>query len=329
MSASSGAESSASAPIQSTKPLTPHLPTHLIPLPHLPRSPRSRRHPLPHRGPRGNWAVSGSLEVGGRSSHLPPATHAINLTSAHRSQPQPAAAFAILQFKSLLLPRLVFRFCFHHSSWGSGLALRTGAVAVEAHLPKPEGCSRKKALRRLPLLEREPNAGLVSLTMTCLSYLLVTTCCLILLAKHTHPAKRVTCSPETFYGSIATPRLQPGTRFVLAKKSFLVPRLQHPAILQNHTDSSAELQQLQQVLHGAGKHLGRAHFPAKFDKVLCFVAVIHTGHDGRSLGKSWVIQCRDRIAAEFSESRSLDQRVCGNPLQLSMVLYLTVLYSLP
>jgi len=51
--------------------------------------------------------------------------------------------------------------------------LRTWALAVHIHLPKPEGCSRKKALRRLPLLKREPNAGLVSLTMTCLSYLLV------------------------------------------------------------------------------------------------------------------------------------------------------------
>jgi len=48
----------------------------------------------------------------------------------------------------------------------------TWTVAFSVLL-EPKGCSRKKALRQSPLLKRKPNAGLVSLTMACLSYLLV------------------------------------------------------------------------------------------------------------------------------------------------------------
>src|SRR5580698_5711368 len=73
---------------------------------------------------------------------------------------------------------------------------------------------------------------------------------------------------------------QPGPRLALPKKSFLIARFQHAAILYNHAHPPAEMQRLQEVFHGPRKHLGRPHLPPEFDKVLSFVAVIHTtAHD--------------------------------------------------
>jgi hypothetical protein len=107
--------------------------------------------------------------------HLPCASHTIDLASPNWTQPQSTTAFAILQFK----PRLgrsfaVFFFCLHslplHRLQAANLS---SDCFAEARRRQP----KQKALRRPPLQKRKPNAGLVSLTMTCLSYLLVGRTC--------------------------------------------------------------------------------------------------------------------------------------------------------
>jgi hypothetical protein len=54
-----------------------------------------------------------------------------------------------------------------------GFALRTWVGCVQTLLPKPRRLQPKKKPCAGPLPKRKPNAGLVSLTMACLSYLLV------------------------------------------------------------------------------------------------------------------------------------------------------------
>jgi hypothetical protein len=49
----------------------------------------------------------------------------------------------------------------------------------------------------------------------------------------------------------------------VAEISLLVSGLQHPAILHQHADPSAELDLRQKALHGSGKHFGGTNFAPK------------------------------------------------------------------
>src|SRR5580698_1479618 len=96
--------------------------------------------------------------------------------------------------------------------------MQTGAVAVEAHLLKPEGCSRKKSPAPAPAPRAETERRARFSYDDLLGLFTCWTCYLILLAKLTLPAKELSRLPVICYGSIATPgsrpelsRLEPGS----------------------------------------------------------------------------------------------------------------------
>jgi hypothetical protein len=94
------------------------------------------------------------------------------LPSTHRTQPQSAAPLAILQLKLQLVRAALFCFAFHHFLLAPVPRCEPGRLRFSFVLLKPEGRGRKKSPASVPLSKRKPNAGLVSLTMACFSYLL-------------------------------------------------------------------------------------------------------------------------------------------------------------
>ena len=80
--------------------------------------------------------------------------------------------------------------------------------------------------------------------------------------------------------------------------------------MHHHADTPAKADRLQQVLHSRRKHLGRPHFSAKFNKILFFVAVLHSDHVEPIPHKSLVIKYGDRIAVNFqSQGRYTNRAV--------------------
>src|SRR5258708_24633775 len=71
------------------------------------------------RHPRASWALS-RVRGGRQFAHRTRARHAIDLSSAHRTQPQPTTAFAILKFETRLIRKIFFSLRLHDSSLGSG-----------------------------------------------------------------------------------------------------------------------------------------------------------------------------------------------------------------
>jgi hypothetical protein len=84
---------------------------------------------------------------------------------------------AVLQLHPDFVLRFAFVVVFHQSSkvlkHEFPTAFMRAPRIAEAESRKPKAGSKKKALRRSRQL-REPNAGLVFLTMTCLGYLVFT-----------------------------------------------------------------------------------------------------------------------------------------------------------
>src|SRR5205814_5911421 len=127
---------------------------------------------------------------------------------------------------------------------------------------------------------RKSNAGLVSLTMTCFSYLVFMS---------TEPQKVTRIFSKGFRNSkqleilaslllrfsvlrdfvvYSRPRLLP-------EVSFLVARLQYASILHHHAQLPCEAKRQQQPLQRRRQHFCRLHLPTKLAEVLLFVEVIY------------------------------------------------------
>jgi hypothetical protein len=119
--------------------------------------------------------------------------------------------------------------------------------------------------------------------------------------------------PSIYRSSTFTPAVSAP----LPEKPLLIPRFQHSPVLHNHAHPPRKVQHLQQVLHRRRKYLCSPHFPAKFDKIIPFTAVIHDvlipeEQVGYTMPPSY--------SSNFSQSRSRKQSGCGKPFSFSALL---------